>query len=200
MWSRCPVCGFPRQVCHCPRRKPSLNSINKTDVSFQCYAIPKTIYFFNGEDPNRWLTLVRLVNEEFKVIRDIYWDFEEELMTTNEKDVVLNKENTNELKHLIHHIETIHDLMAPSFVNNDIPIEKYNKFIDELEDWKNWIKKMTTLGNFTFAFIELQDHLDAFFKAVEDCIPHVKKEESEEAMKKEKELLKQYLNNVENNK
>lgn len=171
--NHCPMCGV-------------WSKKEKVDVSFQCYAVPKMIYLFNGEDPNRWEKLVNLVNEQLRIIREIYWDFEEEVQTTDGKNIVVNNENKNDLQHVSWHIETIHQLLAPSFVNGDIDTKTYNNFIDEMEKWTEWIKKATTTGNFTFSLGEFLTNLENFYKSIEACFPHIKKELQDEAFEKEK--------------
>lgn len=160
--------------------------IPRRDVSFQCYAVPKMLYIFDGEDPNRWEKLVKLINEQLGVIREIYWDFEEEVQTTDSKNIVVNKENKNSLQHVVWHIETIHQLMAPSFINEDIEIKTYNKFIDEMEEWTIWLKDATNLGNFTFSLGDFLNRMEKFYKSIEACFPQIKTEEQDEAFEKEK--------------
>lgn len=189
----CPNCGRPWVVCggRCRSRNEDLENYikendEKVDVSFQCYAVPKMIYIFNGEDPNRWEKLVGLVNEQLRIIRDIYWDFEEEAQTTDDENIVVNKSNTIALQHVAWHVDAIHQLLAPSFVNNDIDMKNYNNFIDEMENWLKWLKKVSTTGNFTFSINEFLTHMEIFYKSIEACFPHIKKEKQDEAFEKEK--------------
>lgn len=132
----------------------------------ELWCVPSFCYVFCGDDENRIPKTIDLCNEEMKIIRDIYLNFH---YKHEGKTGFLELENgdKNEFLHMVNHVEAIHQFLAPLFINQDIEINKYNKFMDNYETLTKFCKNQSK---------ETYLNVDDFFKkiclfsqSVQDC-------------------------------
>lgn len=170
--TRCMRCGKPFSCCRCRMGERRFN------ISFQCYACPDFI-IFNSEDPNRIPRTVEQVNGCFREIRNFYWDLMENAkipmnFVNSEKrhdvDAPVTDEDKEYLTHLLHVNETIHQLLAPHFICQDIPGNAYNEYMLQYEDFNKYIealKNTQDLAKLNLAYY--WDIMVVLFEAVEKC-------------------------------
>lgn len=171
---RCMRCGKPFSCCRCRMGEDS----ETFDVSFQCYACPNFI-IFNSEDPNRIPRTIEKVNECFREIRGFYWDLMdnakipmtiESSSTKHEVKAPLTTEDKEYLTHLLHVNETIHQLLAPHFICEDIPGDAYNHYMDKYESFNKYFEKVRSTENLERIYLgNYWDQMTALFEAVENC-------------------------------
>lgn len=171
---RCMRCGKPFSCCRC-----RMGEDRETfDVSFQCYACPNFI-LFNSEDPNRIPRTVEQVNGCFREIRNFYWDLMENAkipmnFVNSEKrhdvDAPLTEEDREYLTHLLHVNESIHQLLAPHFICEDIQGDAYNDYMIRYEAFNKYVEALRNTKDLTELNLGYYwDAMTALFEYVEKC-------------------------------
>lgn len=190
---RCPYCQrwVEGRICNCRLPAPSF------DISFECWMADKfkfdkpisNFIIFNSEDPNRISKTVDKINECFREIRGFYWDLMENAKipmsfvnseTRHNVDAPLKDEDKEFLPQLLHINETIHQLLAPHFICEDIQKENYDHYMKNYEEFVKYIeerrnaKELPTL-NLGFFW----DQMMNLFEAVEKCFEQYCKRKAE---------------------
>lgn len=182
--TRCIRCGKPFSCCRCRMGDPNKETF---DVSFQCYACPNFI-IFNSEDPDRIPRTVEKVNDCFKEIRGFYWDLMDNAKIPmsiensgkrHEVNAPLTTDDKEYLTHLLHVNETIHQLLAPHFICEDIPKKAYHSYMDQYQDFNHYIEAIRNTQNEKLNLGAYYDSMMALFLAVEGCFENYLKRKAE---------------------
>lgn len=132
-----------------------------------------SIHIFNGEDPERIPKAVDKINHELRILRASYFEMLNEAFNDekgNEVFKIEKEEDRLEFKHLMCHVEYIHQFMAPLFINFDISVKDYNEYITQHDDFMDYLKVLSKFEiGFTLLLEEFFKRLDAFFGSIQNC-------------------------------